>query len=223
MPRPPRFTLAALAVALLAAAAEAAPIQYALDAEASALHARTYKAGVASGFAHDHVIVAPVAAGEVTFDPADPGSFTIDVRIDARALEPDPPAVRRIYGLEGEIDADDRAEIGKSMRSADQLAVERYPEIRFRSTKVSAVAPGRYTVEGQLTLRGRTQAVSLPVEVEADAEGFTGRGRLRITHAMFGFEPYSALLGAVKNQEKIDLILRVVARPVTGSGGPAMR
>lgn len=206
--------LAPLALALLAAPALAAPVDYRIDVTESALHARTYKAGVASGFAHDHVIVARVAEGEVTFDPADPGSFTLDVRVDARALDPDPPAVRRAYRLDGEIDDDDRAEIAKSMRSPDQLAVDRYPEIRFRSTRVRATAPGRYTVDGQLTLRGRTREVSLPVEVEADATRFTGRGRLRITHAMFGFTPYSALLGAVKNQEQIDLVLRVVARPV---------
>lgn len=180
----------------------------------SALHARLYKDGVASGFAHDHVIVAEAVEGEVDFDPAAPGTFAVDVRVDTRKLEPDPPAQRKIYGLEGELDADDRKTIKEHMREEDQLHVAKYPQITFRSSRVTASAKaGDYVVVGLLTIRGVTREVSVAVQVEADASGFRGRGKLRIKHTQFGFEPYSAMLGAVKNQDRIDLVLELVAKP----------
>lgn len=187
---------------------------YRIDAGESALHARLYKAGVASGFAHDHVVVAKGVEGEIEFDPAAPETFAVDVRVDTRTLDPDPPALRKLYGLDGELDADDRKTIKEHMREEDQLHVAKYPQITFRSSRVTPSAKaGSYLVVGLLTIRGVTREVSVAVEVEADAKGFRGQGKLRIKHTQFGFEPYSAMLGAVKNQDRIDLVLELVAKP----------
>lgn len=204
---------AALALMLTAPWATARAETYRLDPAASALHARLYKAGVASGFAHDHVIAAQKVEGEIVFDPAAPETFSVDVRVDTRSLEPDLPALRKRYGLEGEIDADDRATIKEHLRDEEQLYVAKYPSITFRSSTVTRSAPGKYRVVGLLTVRGKSREVSTDVTVEADAARFRGTAALRIKHTWFGFEPYSAMLGAVKNQDRIDLILELVATP----------
>ncbi|MEU3981454.1 YceI family protein [Streptomyces sp. NPDC026672] len=47
------------------------------------------------------------------------------------------------------------------LRSADFLDVERYPEITYRSTGVSAAGPDRWTVHGELTMRGVVRPVDL--------------------------------------------------------------
>ncbi len=49
------------------------------------------------------------------------------------------------------------------LRSADFLACERYPEIRFRSTGVSLVGPTDYRVAGDLTIRDVSRPVTLRV------------------------------------------------------------
>jgi len=203
----------AAALLIIGAVAAAHAETYRVDAGESALHARLYKAGVASGFAHDHVIVAQGVEGEVEFDPAAPSTFSVDVRVDTQKLEPDPPALRAKYGLEGTVDADDRKEIKEHLRGDDQLHVAKYPAITFRSSRVTQSAPGEFVVVGPLSIRGVTREVSVAVTVEADATRFRGTGKLRIKHTQFGFEPYSALLGAVKNQDRIDLILELVAKP----------
>lgn len=204
------LALGTLAVPRIAAAE---PVELAIDSTRSALHARLYKAGVASALAHDHVIAATEMSGVIRYDPERPDSFAIDITVPTASLEPDHPRLRKRYRLEGELDADDRATIAEHMKADDQLAVKRYPHIRFVSTAVKRTAPGEWTVEGDLTVRGETRRVSLPVRAAASATAFEGRGELRISHSQFGFEPYSAMLGAVKNQDRIDLILHIVAGP----------
>lgn len=203
----------ALALLLFAPAALAAPATLNLDPARSALHARLYKQGVASGLAHNHVIAATRMTGTVTFDPADPTTFAVEVTVPVASLKADDARLRQKYGLEGELDADDRETIEENMRDEEQLDAKRYPTIRFVSTAVKPAGPGRFTVEGDLTLRGKTRRVSLPVTAKLSEAGFEGAGKLRITHEMFGFEPYSAMLGAISNQEKIDLILELVTAP----------
>lgn len=191
--------------------AAAEPVTLKLDAAASGLHARTFKDGVAAGLAHDHVIAATEIAGTVTLDPADQSTFAIEVTVQTASLKADDPRLRHTYGLDGEIDADDRETIEESMKSDEQLDVKRHPTIRFVSTAVKQTAPGKYEVAGKLTLRGKTREVKLTVDATLSAQRFEGRGMLRINHTAFGFEPYSAMLGAVKNKNRIDLHLHIVA------------
>ncbi|MFF8031287.1 YceI family protein [Streptomyces sp. NPDC016626] len=47
------------------------------------------------------------------------------------------------------------------LRSADFLDVERYPEITYRSTGLTAAGPDRWTVHGELAMRGVVRPVDL--------------------------------------------------------------
>lgn len=51
----------------------------------------------------------------------------------------------------------------KHLRSDDFFAVEKYPEIVFQSTAVEKVSDTMYDVTGDLTIRGVTKSVILPV------------------------------------------------------------
>ncbi|MFF5208516.1 YceI family protein [Streptosporangium sp. NPDC000396] len=50
------------------------------------------------------------------------------------------------------------------LRSDDFLAVEKFPEITFRSTRVVGYSGGEFTVLGDLTIRDVTKQVELTVE-----------------------------------------------------------
>jgi polyisoprenoid-binding protein YceI len=50
------------------------------------------------------------------------------------------------------------------LRSADFFEAERYPEIRFRSTRIAGSGSGQFTVTGDLTIRDTTRPVTLTVE-----------------------------------------------------------
>lgn len=51
----------------------------------------------------------------------------------------------------------------KHLRSADFFEVEKYPTIRFASTKITPAGKDRYDVTGKLTIRDVTKDVTLPV------------------------------------------------------------
>jgi polyisoprenoid-binding protein YceI len=76
----------------------------------------------------------------------DPTESWVEVRIDPASVET------------GDEQRDEH------LRSPDFFDVERYPEIRFRSTKVEGSSPGRFLVRGDLTVHGVTRPVMLDVE-----------------------------------------------------------
>jgi polyisoprenoid-binding protein YceI len=49
------------------------------------------------------------------------------------------------------------------LRSDDFFAVEKYPTLTFTSSRITARGPEQYDVVGDLTIRGITQSVVLPV------------------------------------------------------------
>src|SRR5215471_2524045 len=51
------------------------------------------------------------------------------------------------------------------LRSPDFLDVERFPEIRFRSTRIQKLGDDLYHVDGELTIRGVTRQLVLDVEL----------------------------------------------------------
>jgi polyisoprenoid-binding protein YceI len=66
------------------------------------------------------------------------------------------------------------------LKSDDFLSVEKYPEITFRSTKVTGHSGDEFTVLGDLTIRGVTREVELTVE-------FGGAGVTPWGVEMFGY------------------------------------
>ena len=77
----------------------------------------------------------------------DPEQSSVEVTIDAASVETGSP------------------ERNAHLRNADFLDVERFPSLSFRSTKLrSGDGPGRYLLDGDLTIRDVTRPVTLDVE-----------------------------------------------------------
>ena len=49
------------------------------------------------------------------------------------------------------------------LRSSNFLEIEKYPTIHFKSTRIKAAGPDRYTMTGDLTIKGNTRPVTLNV------------------------------------------------------------
>ena len=67
------------------------------------------------------------------------------------------------------------------LRSPDFFDAEQHPTIHYRSTKVSPAGEGRWTVEGDLTVRGVTLPVPLEVAFEGGAKDPWGNHRIGFT------------------------------------------
>jgi len=83
--------------------------------------------------------------GIISFDPANPRSASVEVRIDARG----------IWTGNEERDV--------HLRSADFLDVENYPEITFKGNQVELIGENEATLTGDLTIRGVTRKATLDV------------------------------------------------------------
>lgn len=185
--------------------------QYVIDPARSRLVVQLFKTGVGAAFAHDHVVRATKYSGQIQLDPAAPTAAQIAVEVDATSLAVDEPETRQKYDLPGELSEASRREIQQTLESEGQLDVRRYPIIRFRSTRITPVREGRYTVTGDLELRGVTQIVSLSMQAEVQEEVLRGKGSVRFLQSSFGYRPYRAFWGAVQNQDEVVLHIDVVA------------
>ncbi len=203
-------------VALPASAAEGAS-QMKIDPEASVFAVVTHKAGLAARLAHNHLVVAGDFEASLGFDPENPKATTFRFEASAAQLTVDDPAAQsrwyaRIAELGilsepfGEVSEGDRAKIHKSMVGKKQLDVERHPKIRAEI--VSVTKGGSAQPEGfPFSVRLRVEIVGKSVEKTLAGRFEHHGGRLafeafgEFAFTDFGIEPYSAMLGAVKNDD----------------------
>jgi polyisoprenoid-binding protein YceI len=186
---------------------------YTIDPTRSEFVVQLFKTGMGSALAHDHVVRATTCTGQVAIDPAALASGMISVEVPAASLRVDEPEMRQKYGLASQLSDKDRQQIQETMQSPSQLDVARYPIIKFSSTKIEAQQGGTYMVTGNLTIRGVTQSVTFPAQVERRDNTLHVKGAWRFKQSSFGYQPYSALLGAVRNQDEVLLHFNVLATP----------
>jgi len=67
------------------------------------------------------------------------------------------------------------------LRSPDFLDAETFPEITFKSTKLSSRNKGRFEVTGDLTIRGETRPVTLDVDFHGVATDPWGQAKAAFT------------------------------------------
>jgi polyisoprenoid-binding protein YceI len=83
------------------------------------------------------------ATGKI--DPNNPEASSVDVTISAASI-------RTNHELRD-----------NDLRSENFLEVAKYPTITFKSTKIESAGPDRYTMTGNLTIKGNTRPVMLSV------------------------------------------------------------
>lgn len=185
---------------------------FTIDPGQSALVVQVFKDGVAAKLAHDHVVQARAFSGTVAYDPQKPDASSIAVKVEVASLQADEPATRRKFGLTGDPSAKDRADIEAAMKSDGQLAAPRFPSITFASTSIAKQPDGRLLVTGRLTIRGVTQEVKFPAQITMEGGLFRGRAQLTFKQSRFGYQPYRAALGAIKNKDEVILHIDLAAK-----------
>jgi polyisoprenoid-binding protein YceI len=202
-------------VSLLGVIASASPGQaasFTVDPARSSLVVQLFRDGVAARLAHDHVVQARAFAGTIVYDPRTPDAASIQVTVEVGSLQADEPATRRKFGLSGEISESDRADIDKAMKSDGQLAAARFPSLSFTSSAIARQSDGRFLVTGRLRIRGVTNEVKFPAEIALDGDLLRGRARLTFKQSSFGYQPYRAALGAIKNKDEVTLHVDLAAK-----------
>jgi polyisoprenoid-binding protein YceI len=177
----------------LAGAAQTAP--------RSTITIHVHKSGLFSGFGHNHEITAPVSRAAI-----DPRAMTAVITVSTKDMKV----------VDTDVSDKDRVEIQQAMLGPKVLDAEKFPEIRFTSSRIErttsdhAGPPGNanvalsgviYRVTGTLELHGVRKPLTF--EVTGGSDRFRGKARLKQTD--FGIEPVSVAGGTVKVKDEIDL------------------
>jgi hypothetical protein len=152
---------------------------------------RTARKGAAAKAGHDLVI--EVTSWSATLGVADdPAQSSLELDADAGSLR-----VREGTGGVMELGDDDRREIEQNI---DDEVLGRQP-IEFRSSSVGGDGE-RLRVQGDLTLAGRSRPVEFDLRLGSDG-AIAGSATLK--QSDWGIKPYTALFGALKVADEVEV------------------
>jgi polyisoprenoid-binding protein YceI len=80
-----------------------------------------------------------------SIDPANPTASSLEVTIDVASLKTNNP------------------QRDNDLKSSNFLELEKYPTITFKSTSIEPVRDDQFTMTGDLTIKGNTRTITLPV------------------------------------------------------------
>lgn len=190
----------------------------------------THKGGLASGLAHNHIAFAPKAVTTIDIDATSLEKSTFRIAIASDDLEIDDVAMQakvadavakyKIYKDNPftKISDSDRATIKKNMFDASQLNVAKFPDIKAVVASIG-LKPGKFNdvpvthvFDVDVFLVGKTVRKQFVGTLEQrDGNEIVAEAITESKFSEFGIEPYSALFGAVKNQDKIHFYIKLKA------------
>jgi hypothetical protein len=149
----------------------------------------TFKDGIAARLGHDLKILAHAVS--CTLEKGGTEPLRIEALIDPRQVKVN---CAQASGRDdhGALSASDKNKINGHIQN-DVLRTRTHGEIRFVSTKVTAMANG-FDISGNLTLTGQTRPIRLLVE----RQGEKYVARVRLNQLDFGIKPFSAPLGVLR-------------------------
>jgi polyisoprenoid-binding protein YceI len=157
------------------------------------LSVQTRRGGAAAKAGHD--LEMHVTAWEATLEVGEDGGATrVELTADAASLR-----VQQGTGGMQALGDDDKDNIHQTI---DDEVLQRR-DIVFRSTRVESTTAG-LSVEGDLTLADATQPVAFDLAVGDDG---TLAATAVVTQSRWGMKPYSALWGALKVLDDVDVSL----------------
>jgi polyisoprenoid-binding protein YceI len=169
--------------------------RYRLGRDNATLSVQTERAGAAAKAGHDLVIRVTSWEAELVI-AEDPAYTSMELTADATSLR----VVKGTGGMQALRD-DDVENIEQTIN--DEVLMGQ--QIRFRSTRVQT-EPGGSTLhaEGDLTLVGTTQPIAFDLAID---EAGTVSATALVTQTAWGMKPYSALFGALKVKDDVQVVL----------------
>ena len=215
------FALAALLLFPSLAGAES----FTIEREASVFAIATQRAGIAGRMAHDHLVVAGDYEYELTGvgEGTDGIAFSLTVKAEDLVIDESTDLERwwpelRERGLvardASSITENQRADVREAMLGEDQLNAENHPEIRAEVLSISENTDGdsTHTIRVAVTIVGNRVEYDFDADIHRDDEQLTVDAHTVAKFTDFGIRPYSAFLGAVRNQDEFVIFVAVSAR-----------
>lgn len=184
---------------------------YRLAPEQSTLHILVYRGGTMANLGHNHVVSSSTLSGHVWLhDSLTRSGFTIMLPVNDLIV--DDAQARKDEGAEFVSVVSDSARAGTrtNMLKPEQLDGEHYPVIRLRSLSVAGTR-AQPQVQVQITIKGQSRELIVPVQLSASEQSLRVTGQLPIKQTDFGIQPYSVAMGALQVQDQLTIKFELVA------------
>ncbi|MGE0132272.1 MAG: YceI family protein [Blastocatellales bacterium] len=164
------------------------------------------KSGFLSAFAHDHEIGVKRFSGRVVAHEAGATGGSLELEIDAQSL----------IVLDKKPSEEDKKKIFDSMHN-EVLESAKHQKITFKSVSVDAVKQTgndaySFVVNGDLTLRGVTKRIAVPVTATITPQQLRAAGKYTLKQTDYGIKPYSAAGGTIKVKNEVVVNFNIVAK-----------
>jgi polyisoprenoid-binding protein YceI len=174
------------------------PGTYQLGPADGTLQVKTGRQGMASKVGHDLTLEVTNWKASVTVD-ADAGQSAVQATIEPRSLE----VVAATGGAKAVSDKDKR-DIVKNI--AGLLGNN---SITFESTGVQVRNDTTVAVTGNLSIAGKSRQVILDLTLAPDGAAARLKGRVPVVQSDFGIKPFTAMMGALKVKDEVEVDLDV--------------
>jgi polyisoprenoid-binding protein YceI len=179
-----------------------------------------FRAGTLAKFGHNHVIASHDIRGTF-YVPDDIEHSTFELRIPVGQLAIDEPELRAKEGPDFPKDVPESAREGtrRNMLSDALLNGVQFEDITLVSQHIDTSTPGsQVRADVQITVRGQTHTISVPVTYSLSNGELTASGDLPLKQSDLGLTPFTAALGALAVQDELRVKFHFVAHSATTHG-----
>ncbi len=165
----------------------------------------TRSVGLLSYLGKDLTIAVKEYNGKIRYDAKQPEKSTLEIHVVPTSLTVTDPLKPK--------------DIRKIQHTMNEkvLQTDRFPEIQFKSNSVRAAqANGKkldLRIDGDLTIAGVTQAVTIPAEIEMDGAVLKAKGQFEVKQKDFKIKPYSGLAGGIRVKNEVTIFFNLTANP----------
>lgn len=196
----------------VAAAAPAHSTRYVISGGDSLVVVVAHRGGALAALGHNHVIASHHLLG--TVDLADPReSSQFELRMPVELLSVDEPGLRAGRGEDfpPEVPQGAREGTRANMLGPDLLEAPAHPAILVQGAGLRRSGED-WLVRLAITVRGHQSELEVPVQVVEAGGTLDIRSRFEVTQSSLGLTPFSAMLGALKVEDRLDVEVHLVAK-----------
>ena len=182
-----------------------------IDPARSVVTILVHRAGPFAKLAHNHVVTSDGESG-LAWEGRDPASSGFEIHLPVASLVVDDPSARAGIGGEfaGAVPESAREGTYKNMTRPEVLDLAEFPEVTVRCYGLAGTWD-RPVAAADLTIRGATHRIEIPIELERTPATLVARGSLHVRQSDFGITPFSAAGGAIQVGDELDLRFEIAA------------
>lgn len=187
--------------------------RYRILADESLLQVVVRKGGALAAAGHNHIVASRHLRGTVDLrEPLTASSF--ELLIPLALMTVDEPELRKGRGEEFPPNVSESARDGtrKNMLGTALLDADRFPGLSVTSVSVAG-GPSDFTARVAVKVKDLTTSIDVPVRIERSNDRLRATGAFAVKQTELGLEPFSALMGALKVQDELNVEFVVVAAP----------